>query len=66
MGWKPQVQVHNDETWYQNELVFATEKEAAASASSLFDRWTQCVSHRAVKVNVPPTYRRDGNTDERL
>lgn len=63
MGWKPEVKVHNDDTWYQNNQVFATEGEAAASASSLHDRWTQCVKHRAVQVDTPPNYKRVGNTD---
>lgn len=64
MGWKPEVKVHNDETWYQNALVFATEEEAAESAKDLFGRWTQCVDHRAAEVgDVEPNYKRVGNSD---
>lgn len=47
-NWKPEVQTGNDEKWYCNSLVFATEKEAKYSADELASRWLLVVNTRAV------------------
>lgn len=49
MPWKPEVYV--ERKWTQNQLVFATEKEAARYAYDLFQRWTLCEDSRAVEVD---------------
>lgn len=63
-NWKPEVQTVNDEKWYGNALVFATEKEAKYSAKDLFNRWHLCVGHRAVESDDPVNYRIDWDTME--
>lgn len=54
MSWKPEVLV-NDK-WCQNGLVFATEQEAADSASDLLSRWYVPTDSRAVEVDEPVNY----------
>lgn len=63
-NWKPEVKTANDEKWYGNALVFATEKEAAHSAKELYDRWTLCTDHRAVESDDPVNYRIDWDSME--
>lgn len=63
-NWKPEVQTGNDENWYGNALVFATQKEAEYSAKDLFDRWLLCVNHRAVETDDPVNYRIDWDSRE--
>lgn len=58
-NWKPEVQTGNDEKWYGNALVFATEKEAKYSADELASRWLLVVGTRAVESNDPVNYRID-------
>jgi len=57
MAWKPQVKVMGEgDRWSSNSLVFATEAEARANASDLFDRWYACTDHGAVEVDEPVTH----------
>lgn len=61
-NWKPEVQTGNDENWYCNSLVFATEKEAKYSADELASRWLLVVGTRAVETDDPVNYRIDWDT----
>ena len=52
MAWKPEVKVAgNGGKWSQNGLVFATEREAYASAAALMNRWMLVEDCRAVEVS---------------
>lgn len=64
MSWKPEVQTINDSKWYDNSLAFATEKEAAHSASDLANRWLLVTAHRAVESDEPVNYRIDWDSME--
>lgn len=64
MSWKPEVKTGNDNKWYDNALVFATEKEAYQSAKDLYARWTLCVDYRAVESTDPVNYRIDWDSME--
>jgi len=55
MSWKPQVKVNGN--WEKNNVAFATEEEAAKSASDLFDRWVICTDHRAIESDETVNYR---------
>lgn len=63
-NWKPEVQTVNDEKWYGNALVFATQKEAKYSADELASRWLLVVATRAVETDDPVNYRIDWDTME--
>ena len=63
-NWKPEVKTGNDDKWYDNALVFATEKEARHSAESLYHRWTLCTAYRAVESTDPVNYRIDWDSME--
>lgn len=63
-NWKPEVQTGNDENWYCNSLVFATEKEAKYSADELASRWLLVVGTRAVETDDPVNYRIDWDSME--
>lgn len=64
MSFKPEVKTHNDDKWYGNALVFATQEEALFSAKDLYHRWALCTDYRAVESNDPVNYRIDMNTRE--
>lgn len=63
-NWKPEVQTVNDEKWYGNALVFATQKEAKYSADELASRWLLVVGTRAVETDDPVNYRIDWDAME--
>lgn len=63
-NWKPEVQVVNDEKWYDNALVFATKEEAKYSADELASRWLLVVGTRAVETDDPVNYRIDWDSRE--
>ncbi len=48
--YKAEVQVSGDQKWYGNNLEFKTKAEAEEYAKDLFQRWTQTVEWRVVKV----------------
>jgi len=56
MGWKAEIRVYRDSTFYQNGLTFATKEEADAYGADLFSRWTQAEEHRSVEVDGKPNY----------
>jgi hypothetical protein len=59
-SFKGQVQVACDDKWYDNELRFATHKEAEKYISDLFLRWTQVRGTRVVESDDPVNYQWDG------
>lgn len=64
-SWKPEVEV--DGKWSTNALRFATEAEAARSASDLFSRWLLTTGHRAAPSEDPVNYKlNDDGTLTRL
>jgi len=50
MKWKAEVQVTNDQKWYENGIVFTDKKDAQNYARALFARWTQTTAWRVVKA----------------
>ena len=48
--YKAEVQVSGDDGWYGNNLEFKTKAEAETYAKDLYQRWTQTVEWRVVKV----------------
>ena len=57
MSWKPEVKTGNDQKWYDNNLRFATKKEAELSAKDLMARWRLVVDYRATESEDPVNYR---------
>ena len=56
-SWKPEVQVKDDERWYDNALRFETKDEAEAYARDLFQRWFTAVGHRAAESDDPVSFK---------
>jgi hypothetical protein len=57
MSWKPEVMVAgNGDKWSQNNLAFATEREALASARDLMNRWMLVTDCRAAESDQPVNY----------
>jgi hypothetical protein len=64
VSWKPEVQVKGEgDKWHDNALRFATQKEAADSASDLYSRWTLTTAHRAAESDEPVNYERVDGRD---
>lgn len=56
MSWKPAVQVAGETGYHHNNLAFATEEEAIASAADLAERWLMVVAFRADHSDQPVNY----------
>ncbi len=56
MSLKPSVSTDGGQTFNQNALAFATEAEALAFATDLFNRWLSCTDYRAVESDEPVNY----------
>lgn len=58
MSWKPEVQVKGEgDKWYDNQLRFATQEEAAAAAADKYRYWSLTTAHRAIESEDPVNYR---------
>ena len=57
MSYKAEVQVVNDEKWYDNAIRFETESEAQFYAHDLYNRWTATVAWRVAVSDEPVNYR---------
>lgn len=55
-SYKPQVQVVNDNKWYDNALRFATHLEAMNYALDLHLRWTQTSAYGVAESSDEPTH----------
>ena len=55
MSWKPEVLIQGK--WSQNNLAFATEREAELSAADLMSRWMLVQNYRAVESDQPVNYK---------
>ena len=47
---KAEVKVINDDKWYNTNVRHSTKAEAEEYAKDLFQRWTQAVEWRVVKI----------------
>ena len=56
MSFKPEISTDGGKSYGQNNLAFATEAEALASAKDLFNRWLSCTDYRAVESDEPVNY----------
>lgn len=56
MSFKPSVSTDGGATFNENNLAFATEAEALASAKDLFNRWLSCTDYRAIEPDEPVNY----------
>lgn len=58
MSWKPEVKtIGGGDKWSQNNLAFATEEEALASARDLSNRWMLVTGFRAAESDQPVNYK---------
>jgi hypothetical protein len=53
MSWKPEVQVVNDDKWYDNSIRFETEREAVLYGQDLMRRWLSARKVRAAESDDP-------------
>lgn len=56
-SWMPEVMVERETKWSHNQLRFATEAEALASARELMGRWWAVTDCRAGPSSDPVNYR---------
>ena len=56
MSFKPEISTDGGKSYGQNNLAFATEAEALASAKDMFNRWTLATDYRAVESDEPVNY----------
>ena len=56
MSFKPEVSTDGGKSYDQNNLAFATEAEALASAKDLFNRWMLATDYRATESDQPVNY----------
>jgi hypothetical protein len=60
MGYRYEVQVAGK--WYDNKVIFATEKEASQAGYNKQFNWTQCENYCVVQSDEPVNYRYDFDT----
>ena len=56
MSFKPEISTDCGKSYSQNNLAFATEAEALASAKDLFNRWMLATNWRVVESDQPVNY----------
>ncbi len=56
MSFKPEISTDGGKSYNQNNLAFATEAEALASAKDLFNRWMLATDYRATESDQPVNY----------
>lgn len=56
MSFKPEISTDGGKSYNQNNLAFATEAEALASAKDLFNRWMLVTDYRATESDQPVNY----------
>lgn len=56
MSFKPEISADGGKSYGQNNLAFATEAEALASAKDLFGRWMLATDYRVVESDQSVNY----------
>jgi hypothetical protein len=57
VNYRPEVIADNSGKWVSNQLVFATQDEAASYVNNLMLRWTLVLETRVVEVDEPANHR---------